>query len=44
MDRKGFIRELWDLYHRAAGAHDWADALILLKEICNHEPKEKDND
>ncbi len=44
MDRTDFVGELWGLYHNAAANCDWADALMLLKEICEHEPKKKDDD
>ena len=39
MDRTEYVKELWALYHNARANHDWADALMLLQEICNHEPK-----
>lgn len=42
MDRKGFVMELWDLYHRATNEGAYKDALMLLEKICEHEPKEKD--
>lgn len=43
MDRKGFVEQLWLLYQDAAACHDWVDALMLLKEIFNHKPKEKND-
>lgn len=43
MDRTDFVKELWDLYILAKSNHDWDHALMFLKEIVNHEPKEKRN-
>ena len=44
MNREGFVRELWNLYQRASESGAYMDALVILKEICNHEPKEKEKD